>query len=303
MDMLACARPVIGVPALLCTLATAPSALAQAQAPRGGPIDIERRIVVSDDEGARLGLMARDTPGTASAGVTVADLTSGSPADKAGIRRGDVLTSYDGEKVRSVRQFTRLVRESVPGRTVPVLVQRDGKAQTLSVTPEAGADDNGPRSRPQSPSAGDIEIEIERRRPRVPRRSGPGEMPPMPDLPGLPEMHEMHGMPMDSRMSGRPMRETPPRLGLTLDPLSPQLRTYFAAPAGGALVITVAHDSLAAQAGVRAGDVVVSINGLAVRDADDVAEGVREAGPEGTVALGVVRDRKPVTVSLSLRRP
>jgi S1-C subfamily serine protease len=296
-------RSSICLSALLLTLASTLSAYAQPPVPRGGPIDIERRIVVSDDEGARLGLLARDTTGTASAGVTVTQLTGGSPAEKAGLRRGDVITSYDGEKVRSVRQFTRLVRESVPGRAVPVLVQRDGKVQTLSVTPEAGGDDDGPRSRPQSPSAGDVEIEIERRRPRAPRPSGMGEMPPMLELRGMPEMHEMHGMPMDMRMGSRPMRETPPRLGLTLDPLSPQLRTYFAAPAGGALVITVDHDSLAAQAGVRAGDVVVSINGLAVRDAEDVVEGVREAGPDGTVALGLVRDRKPLTVSVSLRRP
>ena len=49
--------------------------------------------------------------------------------------------------------------------------------------------------------------------------------------------------------------------------------------------------------------VVVSINGLAVRDADDVVGGVREAGPDGTVALGLIRDRKPFSVSIALKRP
>jgi serine protease Do len=279
------------------TLGSALSADAQPPAPRGGPIEIERRIVVSEDGGARVGLMARDTAAGASPGVTIADITNGSPAATAGLRTGDVITVYDGEKVRSLRQFTRLVRESLPGRAVPVVVQREGKALTLSITPEADADGDGARTRPPSPSSEDVDIEIERRRPRAPRMSG------LPTIPPIPEAPPMLPKPMDARPLPEPTRATPPRLGVMLEPLSPQLRTYFSAPAGGALVTDVAQNSLAEQAGVRAGDVVVSINGLAVRDADDVVGGVREAGPDGTVALGLIRDRKPFSVSIALKRP
>ena len=43
-----------------------------------------------------------------------------SPAGKAGIKPGDVIVEYDGERVRSARQFTRLVQETAEGREVPL---------------------------------------------------------------------------------------------------------------------------------------------------------------------------------------
>ena len=61
-----------------------------------------------------------------------------SPAEKAGIKAGDVVVEYDGERVRSARQFTRLVQETPEGRTVAIGLLRDGKKQTVNATPEDG---------------------------------------------------------------------------------------------------------------------------------------------------------------------
>lgn len=271
-------------------------ALAQPPAPRGGPVDIERRIVMTDEGGSRLGLLVKDTTAGAPKGVTVSDVTAGSPAEKAGLRTGDVITAYDGENVRSLRQFTRLVRESAPGRAVPIAVQRDGKSQTLSVTPEADADGpGGPQERDTVWVDIERQMPLDLRVPRMPRGPRSGV------VPGLPEAGPERQRP-GRAWPDVPMRSAPRRLGLMVLPLSPQLRTFFAAPAGGVLVSDVEADSPAAQAGVKAGDVVVTINGLAVRDADDLVDGVREAGPDSTLSLGVVRDRKPVTLSVTPAR-
>ena len=51
------------------------------------------------------------------------------------------------------------------------------------------------------------------------------------------------------------------RLGVQLNELSPQLAEYFGAPEGGALVAGVTKDSPAEKAGIKAGDVITSING------------------------------------------
>ncbi len=72
------------------------------------------------------------------AGVVVDEVNPDSPAEKAGIKAGDIVVDYDGERVRSARQFSRLVQETPDGRTVAIGIVRDGKKQTVNATPEAG---------------------------------------------------------------------------------------------------------------------------------------------------------------------
>src|SRR5688500_2961923 len=52
------------------------------------------------------------------AGVLIESVVEESPAAKAGLRKGDIIVEFDGERVRSVRQFSRLVSETPAGRTV-----------------------------------------------------------------------------------------------------------------------------------------------------------------------------------------
>ena len=83
----------------------------------------------------------RDVDGSdktkAAAGVVIESVDEDSPASKAGLKTGDIVTEFDGERVRSVRQFTRLVSETPEGRTVATVVMRDGQRVTVNVTPEA----------------------------------------------------------------------------------------------------------------------------------------------------------------------
>jgi PDZ domain len=66
-------------------------------------------------------------------GVMVAKVESGSPAEKAGIKVGDILTSIDGKAVKSSWDLGAKVRDYDDGQQVPVEVWRNGKAQNLSV--------------------------------------------------------------------------------------------------------------------------------------------------------------------------
>src|SRR5215218_7409225 len=61
--------------------------------------------------GAAVTEMEGDDAKQPKAGVLVETVTPGGPADKAGIKGGDAITEFDGERVRSVRQFSRLVQE------------------------------------------------------------------------------------------------------------------------------------------------------------------------------------------------
>src|SRR6185436_12451674 len=74
-------------------------------------------------------------------GALVAEVMDKSPAEKAGIKRGDVIVSYDGKKIDESSALPALVASSSVGKTVPVEIVRDGKSLTLSVTVSKLADE------------------------------------------------------------------------------------------------------------------------------------------------------------------
>jgi aminopeptidase N len=67
-------------------------------------------------------------------GVKVAGVTPGSPAEKAGVKEGDVLLKVDSQDVANLQGFSGILRGLSPGQTVKVLLSRGGTEQTLDVT-------------------------------------------------------------------------------------------------------------------------------------------------------------------------
>jgi serine protease Do len=72
--------------------------------------------------------------GIPESGALVSSVVDGSPAAKAGIKPGDVVTEYNGRKVARSEDLPRAVAESPVGREVPLTVLRDGKPVTLRAT-------------------------------------------------------------------------------------------------------------------------------------------------------------------------
>src|SRR5688500_6995645 len=95
-------------------------------------------VMVLDGRGVQLGVVISDVDAKDAAGVRIDEVSPDSHAEKAGLQEGDVVIEYDGERVRSARQFTRLVQETPDGRTVKIAVLRDGQKQTVDATPEEG---------------------------------------------------------------------------------------------------------------------------------------------------------------------
>jgi S1-C subfamily serine protease len=67
-------------------------------------------------------------------GALVVQVPADGPADRAGLEPGDLVTSIDGEEVRSVEDFLGFIRRSEPGDEVEVEVLRDGDEMTIEVT-------------------------------------------------------------------------------------------------------------------------------------------------------------------------
>ncbi len=59
-------------------------------------------------------------------GAEITRVEDGSPAEKAGVKPGDVVQEYNGQRVEGMEQFGRMVRETPAGREVKLTVSRDG---------------------------------------------------------------------------------------------------------------------------------------------------------------------------------
>lgn len=218
-----------------------------------------------------------DTKTGQSGGVLIEDVSQDSPAERAGFKKGDIIVEFDGERVRSARQFTRLVQETVAGRKVPAVALRDGQRTTLTVEPREQS----------SRFFGDLD------RLRGLEDFAIARVPPTPPVP-------------PARPAPAPRAPMSPdfdtfiwnfggTLGITAGDLSPQLAEYFGTKEG-VLVTAVADDSAAARAGVKAGDVVTSVNGTTVDRPSDLRRNIQRLAEGDEFTLGIIRDKKPLTL-------
>jgi serine protease Do len=67
-------------------------------------------------------------------GVLIAGVERGSPAARAGLRQGDLVTAINGERVETSRALVRGIAAIPPGQTARLSIQRDGRAAELPVT-------------------------------------------------------------------------------------------------------------------------------------------------------------------------
>jgi serine protease Do len=195
-------------------------------------------------------------------GVEVTKVEEDGPASKAGLKTGDVVLEYNGQRVEGMEQFLRLVRETPAGREVKLSISRAGVPQTLIVK-------TGQRKTPMA-RFGEIEI------PRF-------EMPEM-RLPDVPRAH------MSWRSSA---------IGIEAETLDSQLAEYFGVKEG-VLVRSVIRTSAADKAGIKAGDVILKVDDTKVGSPREISEAVRGARLKKQVAILIVRDRREITVMLSI---
>jgi predicted metalloprotease with PDZ domain len=90
--------------------------------------------------GTDIGVTARDLNASEirgpslTSGAVLEEVRKDSPASRAGIQKGDIVVAFDGEIIHSGRQFARVVRETVPGKTVQTTIVREGRKRELSIT-------------------------------------------------------------------------------------------------------------------------------------------------------------------------
>jgi serine protease Do len=233
--------------------------------------------------GSELGVSVRDVEQadiareklSGAAGAVIEEVRSESPAAKAGLKAGDVVVDFDGERVRSARQLDRLVDETPAGREVKMAVMRGGQRVDVTVAP--------------TPANGLAVFENGRGLQRL-ERFGPNLQFDMPEW----REYAMPHFDFD-------MRSRPSRLGVTLSELTSQLSEHLGAKQG-VLVTEVTADSPARTAGIKAGDVIATIDGKAVTSSNDVRRAIADAASD-EVTIGIVRDKKEMALKAKIERP
>ncbi|MFC1475522.1 PDZ domain-containing protein [Candidatus Zixiibacteriota bacterium] len=226
---------------------------------------------VDEDTQEAQGLEADD-------GVIIDDVIEDSPAEKAGLESGDVILKFDGKEVTSSGRLTRWIRKTEPDTEVKLEIIRDGEPLEITATIGKHEGDYGY-------FFSDDDDDYHFRGPRVfiPPIDIPHIEIPKIDIPRIEVFHDDGDNFYVSSSRGR--------IGVQLRGLNEQLGEYFGVADGeGALVEKVLEDSPAEDAGIKAGDVIVKIDGEDVGDVDDVVDEIRNFDEGDEVEITVIRN-------------
>lgn len=207
-------------------------------------------------------------------GVGVTEVLKDSPAEKAGLKKDDVILRFDGESVTSTRKLSRLVGESSADQTVRITISRGGAEQEVSATlaKHKMADLLSASIRD------DVFKSIEKSFPEMNQKDWP-------------KMESGDGNFVFSMGANR-------RIGVGTQTLTKQLADYFGAKDGGVLITSVAENTPAAKAGLKAGDVITGIDGEKVDSSGDITRAINKK-QEGEITLTVLRDHSTKTFTLT----
>lgn len=201
-------------------------------------------------------------------GAIVEEVTKGSAAEKAGLKKGDVITKIGDEAVFTHDEVTKAVKKHKPEDKITVVYKREGKEQKATVT-------LGKRSSSMA-------------------FSGPDNMF-GPNLEGLQNLQGLQGLRnfdfnFDDNGNGpRALSAGRPRLGI---------RAQDTEDGKGVKVLDVDDESIAEKAGIKEDDVITEFNGKAVNSADELAAAARESREKPSVTVKLNRDGKSQTLEL-----
>jgi membrane-associated protease RseP (regulator of RpoE activity) len=218
-------------------------------------------------------------------GAEIIQVDHDAPAGKAGLHEHDVVLRLNGQPIVSEDQIRRLLRESAPGKTVVLVISRDGQEMTVTT---------------QMANREEVEREAWERHLVVPEPQNPTA--PVADVPDSPPAQSAPGS-SSPWLRGNSFIGTilmsPAYTGAMLEKMSPQLATFFGAKGStGLLVRTVESNSPAAMAGMQAGDVVVRADARTVASTSDWAKAIKQSHGH-PLAITVLRDKKEQILTLT----
>jgi C-terminal processing protease CtpA/Prc len=210
------------------------------------------------------------------AGVTISGVTPGGPAEKAGLREGDVITGINGTNFKTVGdddasdKLVEFMRGTKPGDSLKVAYSRDGKSASATLTAGSLTD------------MGRFSFSMPPMPPMAP-------MAPIPPTPPIPPVGPWRGFNMFFG-SGSRWGE------MQLVAVTPGLGQYFGTDKG-LLVLHVPKDSMLQ---LQEGDVIVQVGGRDPGSAPHAMRILSSYGPGESVKLDIMRKGKPLSLNVTM---
>jgi membrane-associated protease RseP (regulator of RpoE activity) len=215
-------------------------------------------------------------------GVGITSIVKDSPAEKAGLRKDDVILRIDGENVTSVRRLNRLVSEIAPDQTVKLAISRGGSEQEMVATMGRRNSSDAWRG-----LLGDGQFKG-----KFGNFGKLGNLGNFGNWEWDRNLENGEGPLVFAFGSSR-------RIGVSTTPLTKQLAEFFGVPGGkGVLVTSVAEDGPAAKGGMKAGDVITAIDGEPIAAIGDIAR-VMSQKKEGDVTLTIIRNKSQQSIRIT----
>lgn len=217
---------------------------------------------------SQLGIYPRDlkpyemTERKLNGGAYVDDVSPGGPADKAGIKKGDVIEKIGSKQIDGQIDLRNAMLENAPKTSVKVEYVRDGKSNTAAITLE---------------EAKEVSTNKNSSKAKVYQYDGKD----LGDIFGSPDMKEFRDRLKDFRSKDKtedddtdvePLHSGKARLGIEIGNLSAEARKKGNIPDSvhGVVVSRVENGSVAAKNGIEVGDVIESIGGKKVGSVDEL---------------------------------
>ncbi len=226
-------------------------------------------------------------------GAMIVTVDRDAPSWTAGLRPHDIIVEFNGQPVDGLDMLRKRLRECSAGELITLRIQRGEGEMSFSVTmgdQDAIAQDALNRHLRSSTFAPE---------PSLSTRDGASgfvsTQAPPPPAPATASRGVASTL-LDALIPGGTYT------GLEVDPLSPQLASFFGVHAHGGLLVTAVNaNSPAAEAGLTAGDVIVRARSIPVSSRGDLARSLHEV-KEGAVPLAVLRNHQEMTVNLLPRK-
>lgn len=221
-------------------------------------------------------------------GALVTEVIEGSAAEKAGIKKDDVIVRFQGESILTASQLGRLVREVPAGRKVDLDILRAGAPVKVAATLERAEWSGDKMEIPEMKGLREKLGKLE----NFKFREG--------DLPKTFNFKLDEGSPswMTFARAGRG------RLGITYTEIEGQLAVYFKAPKDTAILVnSVVQGSAAEKAGLKAGDLLVKLGSASIEDGEDLSDAVSDLETGKATPVTVWRDGRNVDLSVTVEEP
>ncbi|MEO8499643.1 MAG: PDZ domain-containing protein [Vicinamibacteria bacterium] len=227
-------------------------------------------------------------------GALVAEVLKDSAAEKAGLRKDDVIVRLQGESVLTAGQLRRLVREQPSGRKVDIDVLRAGAPLKVTATLENG---EWSREGMDMPDVGDMAERL---------NEGLGKLGDLKFKSDQRESPHTFNFRMDENDPAWTAltRGGKGRLGITYTEIDGQLAKYFKAPKDTAVLVnSVLEGSAAEKAGIKAGDLLVRLGGAAIAEGTQLQDAVRDLESGKATPVTVFREGRSIDLSVTLEAP